>query len=144
MARRAQLCASYCRFCHPSRGERDGDGEGSVDDDASSVLSLTSSRRPVVPLSSHRRDVHRRRARAPILEVIGRGEGGCGRRRGCFKSDVVVARAVSGYSRCGGGSSLVCLGRTIDWGLVSAFCGVRGMLRRPHLHEILEAGGALV
>ena len=144
MARHAQLCALYCRFCHPSRGERDGDGEGSVDDDVLLVLLLTSSRCPVIPLSSHCRDVHRRRAHAPILEVIGRGEGRCGRRQGCFKSDVVVARAVSGYSRCGGGSSLVCLGRTIDWGLVPAFCGVRGMLRRPHLREILEAGGALV
>ena len=39
MARHTQLCASYCRFCHPSQGECDGDGEGSVDNDASSALS---------------------------------------------------------------------------------------------------------
>ena len=40
MARRTQLlCASYRRFCHPSQGECDGDGEGSVDNDASSALS---------------------------------------------------------------------------------------------------------
>ena len=38
MARRTQLCASYCHFCHPSQGECDGDGEGSIDNDASSVL----------------------------------------------------------------------------------------------------------
>ena len=39
MARRTQLCASYCHFCHPSQGECDGDGEGSVNNDASSALS---------------------------------------------------------------------------------------------------------
>ena len=40
MARRTQLCASYCRFCHLSQGECDGDGEGSVDNDASSASLL--------------------------------------------------------------------------------------------------------
>ena len=30
MARRAQLCASYHCFCHPSQGEHDDDGEGTL------------------------------------------------------------------------------------------------------------------
>ena len=92
VARRTQLCASYCRFCHPSQGECDGDGEGSVDNDASSALSSALS----LSLCRH---VWRKG------EVDERGREGRARGRGRAQTSAMVivndnASTVSSSSRC--------------------------------------------